>query len=160
MLRSQPFGSNEARLLVEPDVLARLAVYRQMKPNAREAGGILLGFRRGEHLHVSEATEPQAVDIRSRFGFHRRAKHHQAIALERWAATGRKMDYLGEWHTHPEHQPVPSGIDVRHWREICQTRTVPMVFIILGMSDVWVGIGLNHDIRPTAEPSVHNETEY
>lgn len=151
MLRSQPFGSIEARLLIEPDVLARLAIYRQMAPSAREAGGILLGFRRGEHLHVSDATEPQAVDIRSRFGFHRRAKHHQDVALARWAATGRKMDYLGEWHTHPEPRPEPSGIDLKHWREICQARTDWMVFIIMGMSDVWVGVGLRQDVRASIE---------
>lgn len=143
MLRSNPLTSPKALVLIEPDLMAKFETFRQLTQRAPEAGGILLGYRRGEHLHVTEATFPHAEDRQGRYSFHRHARHHQRRALTRWAATNHTMDYLGEWHTHPEEIPSPSTVDVRNWREITAGRGVPMLFLICGMSSYWLGAGLS-----------------
>lgn len=144
MLKPLPFRPSGAMLLVEPQLLERLAAFRQMETSAPEAGGILMGYRRGPHTHVTEATVPTSRDVRRRFGFFRHATHHQRVALRRWKESGETMDYVGEWHTHPEDDPSPSAVDLRHWREIAQGSTRPMVFLIVGRSSCWCGVGLKN----------------
>lgn len=133
-------------LLVEPHLLERLAAFRQMETSAPEAGGILMGYRRGPHTHVTEATAPTAGDVQRRFGFFRHATHHQRVALCRWKESGETMDYVGEWHTHPDDDPSPSSVDLKHWREIAQASSRPMVFFIIGRSSNWCGVGLKSDL--------------
>lgn len=141
MLCPLPFGNDEAKLLVEDPLLASLAPYRQLASFEPEAGGILMGYRRGAHIHITEATFPSKDDVRNRFRFFRHANHHQSIALQRWEDTDRTLDYVGEWHTHPEDAPVPSHIDLKHWREIAVGRRCPMVFVIVGRRSNWIGVG-------------------
>lgn len=97
MIRFNPYSDDTSgRLLIEGSVFETLNLYRQISHTAPESGGILLGFRRGEHLHIVEATVPSMLDRRLRFGFHRQAASHQKIALKRWQETGETMDYMGE----------------------------------------------------------------
>ena len=59
------------------------------------------------------------------------------------------MDYLGEWHTHPERAPIPSAIDRNEWKVIAAARTTPMLFLILGtMGLPWLGVGLGKQFEP------------
>lgn len=146
MLKPLPFGRREAMLLIEPQVLERLASFRQMATSAPEAGGILMGYRRGPHTHVTEATIPTARDIQRRFGFIRHAAHHQRVALRRWKESGETMDYVGEWHTHPEDDPSPSRVDLRHWREIARASSKPTAFLIVGRVSNWCGVGLGTEL--------------
>lgn len=54
------------------------------------------------------------------------------------------MDYVGEWHTHPELNPFPSAIDRHGWEHICSSRNAPMLFIIAGTEDrLWIGLGID-----------------
>jgi integrative and conjugative element protein (TIGR02256 family) len=129
-------------VLIEDRVLQVLARHRQLHHGAPESGGILLGFRRGLHLHVTEATAPLASDKASRTRFFRSAAPHQRTAFARWRESGGTMDYLGEWHTHPECSPSPSMIDTRGWERISSTRKAPMLFVIAGTQDrLWIGLG-------------------
>ncbi|SFI37652.1 integrative and conjugative element protein, VC0181 family [Collimonas sp. OK307] len=138
-----PFEAT-ARILVEPAVLDMIFGFRQNAAHKTEAGGILLGFRRGDHLHIVEATTPQPADRRSLFRFFRRDRYHQSVALKRWKESNAMVDYLGEWHTHPEVRPTPSFLDMSEWIQICRREPLPMVFIIVGMdSSLWVGVGVN-----------------
>jgi integrative and conjugative element protein (TIGR02256 family) len=151
MLKALPFGRSGAMLLIEQQVLERLAGFRQMATSAPEAGGILMGYRRGPHTHVTEPTLPTALDVQRRFGFFRHASHHQRVALRRWKETGETLDYVGEWHTHPEDNPSPSGVDFRHWREIAQASSKPMVFLIVGRLSNWCGVGLGTELACVSE---------
>lgn len=146
MLKPLPFGRSEAMLLIESQVLERLAGFRQTMTSSPEAGGILMGYRRGPHTHVTEATIPTSRDVQRRFGFFRHATHHQRVALRRWKESGETMDYVGEWHTHPEDAPSPSGVDLQHWREIAQASSKPMVFLIVGRVSNWCGVGMGTEL--------------
>jgi len=139
--------SPEIRVLVEAEPLVVMDQYWQNKAGKPESGGILLGYRRGPHLHVTLATAPQSNDRRWRYMFERSARHHQEIALRQWTASDKKIDYLGEWHTHPQHYPSPSGTDFSEWRRICLQRQTPMVFVIMGWGgDLWVGLSKGQEI--------------
>ncbi|UGS88497.1 Mov34/MPN/PAD-1 family protein (plasmid) [Ralstonia wenshanensis] len=150
LILRHPFNE-DARILIEPSVLAALMLFRQTSVAAPESGGILLGYRRGMHLHVSTMTTPQPGDTQHRYGFQRQAQQHQKIALEQWKAEHETMDYIGEWHTHPETNPTPSSIDTREWRKICHARSEPMVFLIAGTRNMlWAGVGRGHALRGVA----------
>lgn len=131
----------EGFILIEDEVLRALMAFRQQGLTTPEAGGILIGFRRGSHLHVTHATTPGPLDRRSRYEFQRRDPIHQQTAFELWKRSRHTADYIGEWHTHPQVRPLPSSIDRREWGEITQAKPAPMIFAILGLQDWWIGIG-------------------
>ena len=138
----------DAKILLDADVIDRLMQFRQLSLSSPESGGILMGYRRGNHLHVAAMSSPQPGDRQHRFGFHRRAESHQRIARRHWNAQQQTMDYLGEWHTHPEVNPTPSSIDTGEWRKLCASKTVPMLFVIVGTEHaMWVGVGHGREIK-------------
>src|SRR5690242_771672 len=96
------------RVLIEGDVLNELDRYRQRRSHDTESGGLLLGYRRGLHLHVTSITSPQSSDRATRVSFRRACEGHARIAVNQWLSSGRQKDYLGEWHTHPEVRASPS----------------------------------------------------
>ncbi|MEZ0186066.1 MAG: Mov34/MPN/PAD-1 family protein [Candidatus Reddybacter sp.] len=106
---------NGGFLLVGARVRDVLWQYRQ-DGQKQEAGGVLLGSYRGDHIDVIDATLPGLNDYRSRTGFVRRDQSHQNIAEKHWIQSGGAITYIGEWHTHPEALPIPSVIDVREWK--------------------------------------------
>lgn len=135
-------------LLFESSVLNFLDQYRQRTFNCLEAGGILIGYRRGSHFHVVEATAPGQLDIRDRCSFERTDPSHQRIAHQRWLESNHRLDYIGEWHTHPQHHAVPSSIDSQEWGKLLNDTARPMLFVILGVEDhYWIGVGHRNRIE-------------
>lgn len=135
-------------ILIEDHVVRILDRYRQRSPNLPESGGILLGYRRERHLHVTDATVPRKQDNQTRTCFHRSADPHRHAAHARWRESGGTMDYLGEWHTHPELDPSPSPIDEHGWARICRVRKAPMLFVIVGtLNQLWIGLGNGTDLQ-------------
>ena len=105
-----------------------------------EAGGLLLGSVHGGHLLIEQATVPTAWDKRFRYLFERMPFGHEAIALSRWTASQGTIRYLGEWHTHPEDHPHPSGLDRSEWSRLsAQRRDMrPMLAVIVGRKALYV----------------------
>ena len=95
-----------------------------------EAGGLVLGLRKGLYLHVTEITRPLPWDRQSSTRFQRSPKGHRLAALRRWRKSGGKMDWIGEWHSHPGFSLSPSSIDVRNWHRIVRQRKAGMIFPI------------------------------
>ena len=106
----------------------------------REAGGLLLGSVHGAHLLIEQATVPTAWDKRFRYLFERMPFGHEAIALSRWTASQGTVRYLGEWHTHPEDHPHPSGLDRSEWNRLSAQRRDkrPMLAVIVGRKSLHV----------------------
>jgi integrative and conjugative element protein (TIGR02256 family) len=154
-----------SKLLIEDSVLQLIKAERQLAPTAPEAGGILLGYRRNAHLHVTGATTPQPGDTRSRTRFDRRDERHGMAAIAAWRKSGETMDYLGEWHTHPERLPEPSSLDRSEWRKICARASTPMIFAICGYDGaMWVGVGARENeceraSRISFEPSDRSDAD-
>lgn len=124
---------------VHAGVIERIATHRQISQGDPEAGGLLIGTRRGRHIQISDITEPQASDARSRFLFLRNTAGHAEAATRLWRSSNQQMDYLGEWHTHPQRTPTPSRLDLDEWLRICSERddAQPMVFLIAGIESFY-----------------------
>lgn len=117
--------------------------HRQLETTAAEAGGILLGrfISETNDVLIDEAMTPSQIDQRSRFFFRRARRPAQRRVNAAWAESTYTRNYLGEWHTHPEDNPVPSGQDVRNWRRIGQTAQYEqtyLIFVIVGRKHIQV----------------------
>jgi integrative and conjugative element protein (TIGR02256 family) len=126
---TNPFDA-KGFILIEPNIIETINAYRQDRQDKLEAGGILLGYIRGYHIHVADLTEPQRGDGRERFRFSRRDPYHQDYAVAMWEKSSGYMTYIGEWHTHPEIYPTSSGLDTHEWLKITRNEKNPMIFII------------------------------
>lgn len=123
------------RLVVfSPEILKVFWKHRQRLSWQTEAGGVLLGKRRGRHIEVVLVSEPMPTDRREQFMFEREAAGHSAFARAAWRAGGGAIDYVGEWHTHPQQVPVPSGVDRAEWRKLASARAAdsPLVTVVVG----------------------------
>nr|WP_315231859.1 Mov34/MPN/PAD-1 family protein [uncultured Albidiferax sp.] len=120
-------------VILDKGVIATFKKYRQIRSNATEAGGILVGKRRGGHIQVTAATEPMASDRRMRHLFERGTSGHADFAVQAWRTSEGNIGYVGEWHTHPQRVPTPSLIDRFEWSKLvlCAPR-VEMVVIVVG----------------------------
>lgn len=131
---------NRQLLTFSANVLQVFHEFRQAQVDASEAGGVLLGYVRGDHLEVVEATRPTPWDRRLRYLFERFPKGHELIVKARWDATEGKLRYLGEWHTHPESTPYPSSTDLIEWRKKANERVDgrPLLAVIVGVDALHV----------------------
>ena len=120
--------------------LETFSQYVQACESDCEAGGLLLGSVHGGHLLIAQATAPTAWDKRFRNFFERMPFGHEAIALSRWTASQGTVRYLGEWHTHPEDHPYPSGLDRSEWSGLSARRQDkrPMLAVIVGRKALYV----------------------
>lgn len=121
-------------IAIDQGVIEQAAGYCQKSLSATEAGGLLMGLRRGQNIEIKWLTIPRETDKRQRFGFVREIIGHAAAAVAKWRETGSLADYVGEWHTHPEENPTPSGIDLSEWSRQSMERTDgrPLFFLIVG----------------------------
>ena len=94
--------------------------FRQIDSNAKEAGGMLLGrlIENCFDIVIDEATTPLPSDRSGRFFFFRSRREAQKLINEVWSRSGAALVYLGEWHTHPEDDPIPSTEDLENWQRI------------------------------------------
>jgi integrative and conjugative element protein (TIGR02256 family) len=84
-------------------------------------------------------------DARTRFGFVRRDPGHQRAAATAWRASGRTVNFVGEWHTHPEDRPRPSNIDRNTWAEQMRKRQHDaLIFLIAGRATFYCDLGQNN----------------
>lgn len=127
-------------LLFEKQALQQICRYVDQQGFDVELGGIFLGLRRGKCIHVSRCTFPGRDDQSRRFRFFRKDSSHQEIAHKLWTKSGHKMDWVGEWHSHPEAAPCPSTIDKATWRSQAESRHTAMAYLIVGTSGTWTGL--------------------
>ncbi len=114
--------------------------HAQRREDDCEAGGLLLGSVHGAHMLIEQATVPTVWDKRFRYLFERMPFGHEAIALARWTTSQGTVRYLGEWHTHPEDHPHPSGLDRSEWNRLAKKRRDkrPMLAVIVGRKSLYV----------------------
>lgn len=134
------FESLSGELVVlREEAVKQLIQYRQVFSSSKEAAGVLIGERRGKHLVVYDISIPGSKDKRSRFRVIRRSTSHKQKVDKCFKESGGRLQYLGEWHTHPEETPQPSGIDISGWSTI-DTSQKKMAFVIVGTTDIWCGV--------------------
>jgi integrative and conjugative element protein (TIGR02256 family) len=135
-------------VLFRREIWPLLEPFRQLQPDSPEAGGILLGYRRDPHIEITLSSTPGSKDVRRRFFFERLDECHQHLASTEWGHSDGYIDYLGEWHSHPEPHPHPSLLDLREWQHLGKTRKSrdPLILMIVGTDSCWAGIGALKEI--------------
>ncbi|AMX97866.1 hypothetical protein A4R28_32260 (plasmid) [Mesorhizobium ciceri] len=103
-----------------PDVLRVFDGYRQTGWFSREAGGQLFADIEGDVWRVLAATGPRPADRRGRFHFWPDRKAEQK-EIDQHFATG--LEYVGDWHTHPEKAPTPSHDDIASIESVVRNST-------------------------------------
>lgn len=78
-----------------------------------ETGGVLMGWRRGGDRIVMGTIGPGPKALHGRHMFLPDHAWQVARINETFAASGGNLDYLGDWHTHPESEAELSGLDRR-----------------------------------------------
>lgn len=125
-------------VVITESVTKELQQYRQLGKLDPEAAGVLIGERRGDHLIITDISIPGLGDIRLRCLVNRKGKHHQQKVDDCFIESGGINQYIGEWHTHPEYTPKPSFQDRCSWfKNLVYVN--PMIVIIVGTHDIWVG---------------------
>lgn len=137
-------------VVIMPIVIKRLLSHRQLTICSTEAAGVLIGERSGPHLIIRELSEPGEGDIRTRYSVDRRGRNHQAAVDDAFSRSGGTLQYLGEWHTHPENNPSPSHKDLDSWCKWLPANEVA-VLIIVGCQQIWVAKKSGALIRPLIE---------
>lgn len=95
-----------------PKAFHKMQAYIQDNHSKEEAGGIMLGYCIDKNnFSIIEVTVPNKGDKRSRYSFWRSSVLHQRFLNKLFKMSKGKTIYLGEWHTHPEDVPNPSGLD-------------------------------------------------
>jgi integrative and conjugative element protein (TIGR02256 family) len=128
--------SHNGRFYIATEASATMLGFLQHGPRRYEAGGVLIGRHLigSEDIIVDRVTTPMRGDKRSRFSFYRAHKRHQRAVGRAWNASRGVYTYLGEWHTHAEPVPSPSGLDERERIRILETAQCshPIFFVVLG----------------------------
>ena len=65
-------------------------------------------------------------------------KRHLKVLDSVWHRFGGTIGYLGEWHSHPECDPHPSGVDKKGWNAVEKKSGKPIVFLIIGSEKVYL----------------------
>jgi [CysO sulfur-carrier protein]-S-L-cysteine hydrolase len=127
-----------------PDFIERLAP-ELAKAGHREIGGVLVGE------HLAEATFRVADFSVQRSGgsvscFVRQPAKHRRFLKRFFERTGHdfeRFNYLGEWHSHPCFEAVPSSTDVSQMQAIVEDETNAAHFALL----LIVRMGSSHNVE-------------
>jgi integrative and conjugative element protein (TIGR02256 family) len=113
-----------------------------------ETGGILLGYWTGQHgdpvITHAIGPGPGAIHERERFVPDHEFQTLQIARL--YEASGRRLQYLGDWHTHPGADAYLSGKDEATLKQIAMHRDArapkPVMLILAGgpewLPSAWV----------------------
>ncbi|MGZ3862490.1 MAG: Mov34/MPN/PAD-1 family protein [Bacteroidia bacterium] len=137
------YSSDKFTLTIHKDVLSIFESYIQDTYKKNESGGILLGQLKDNQVYLIRASVPNKFDKASRHNFERDKIIAQIIVDNEFANSNGKTIYIGEWHTHPEDKPLPSGQDERMIKDQLKLNKniEPYLFMIIqGIKSLYVGI--------------------
>lgn len=144
--------SNKGHIKLTDSVIEKLRSYQQHDEEDLEAGGVLLGrfILESKHIVIDYVSVPMIGDRRTRYSFQRGAKMHQRVIDDQWNKTGGTCHYLGEWHSHPEEFPEPSGKDRNNWTTHLKRDTFSsrfLYFIIVGTKEICIWEGDRRNLK-------------
>lgn len=134
----------ESWIIFEPGVMVEINKYRQHQFYKQpESCGVLLGERRGQHLLVTNLSTPFPTDDRTPIGYTRHSEGHQGIVNYYHHQSNGAIQYIGEWHTHPQVSASPSITDYCEWARTMESpanKNKKMIFFIAGTNEDWLGL--------------------
>ena len=101
--------------------------------DGNELCGVLTGSQIGKKRFRISKVSPPCVAQNSRCGCERDAKAANAFITQDFEQSGHTRIYLGEWHTHPEPNPTPSGTDRNSIVKTFSTSDIGVPFLIMAI---------------------------
>jgi len=139
------------QLLVARPVIKRLECELR-RAGRREIGGLLMG----EHVR-DELFRLVELSVQRGGGtdacFIRRPSDHEAQLEKFFAQTGNdytRFNYLGEWHSHPSFDPLPSDTDISAMQSMVEDPDVGVNFLVLLVCRMASGRGRVLEMTSTA----------
>jgi integrative and conjugative element protein (TIGR02256 family) len=124
------FAFGDYKISITNSVIENLNSFRQTG-NKHEKGGVLLGSVYDNVIEINRISVPTFMDKSTKFSFTRDKKSAQTIIDYEFINSEGKIIYLGEWHTHPENFPSPSGQDKKMIKEQFKNNSLNVNFIIM-----------------------------
>ena len=138
------------KIILNDDINEKLSSIQSNHSFKKEIGGILIGEYDASEgcMRLTDMSFPYTGDLQSVFRFFRKSKGHQELMDQLWEESGHTKAYLGEWHTHPQDIPIPSGVDRRNWKQISKRNCNfdESYFIIIGRKALIMWAVMNDDI--------------
>ena len=134
---------NNYNIEISRKVLDIFNSFVQDTKSKNESGGLLLGQVVDRNIYITKVSVPNAFDKAGRCKFIRNKKAAQIIIDHEFINSGNKTIYLGEWHTHPENRPSPSGIDLKMLKGQFKNNRINeeyLLLIIRGIKDLYVAM--------------------
>lgn len=102
-----------------------------------ETGGVLLGWRSGSDRVIADMRGPGPAALHGRYRFF--PDHPWQISEIRQAFRESRgdLDYLGDWHSHPDGFPLMSPEDLSTLRRISRKVREPVTLIVAGGQKTW-----------------------
>jgi integrative and conjugative element protein (TIGR02256 family) len=129
------------RVILTKAVIRIFEGFKQFKKKDNESGGVLLGQIIDDKIYILKASTPNKFDKAGRFSFECNKDAAQVIIDYEFINSENKTIYLGEWHTHPEGYPNPSGIDIKMIRNQYFKNRLNEPFLILliqGLKEIYI----------------------
>ncbi|MCB1104674.1 MAG: Mov34/MPN/PAD-1 family protein [Cephaloticoccus sp.] len=137
-------------LVFTRETIATLLNHQQLKPTEPEGGGMLFAHIEPGWITIRVATLPQQADHRSWVTFEPNLKLQQREIRHQFK---RGLHFIGEWHTHPELRPQPSGTDLQSMARCFATSKHSLhsfVMVIIGTAKwpycLWVSLHRENSI--------------
>jgi integrative and conjugative element protein (TIGR02256 family) len=149
-----PVGMSGQRIVFTDEVLKHFRQHRQLRKKQPEAGGQLFARFDPPQVIVVEATGPRRTDKRTRTSYTPDRAAEQLEIRERFK---RGLHYVGDWHTHPELNPRPSGLDSSSISDCCARSSHVLngfLLVIVGTSEDVEGMCVQLFDAATAFPLI------
>jgi integrative and conjugative element protein (TIGR02256 family) len=106
----------------------------------REIGGILMAEQiEAGHFRIVDFTIDKVTGSAAHFV--RSVDHHRSALGAFYARTESefsRFNYLGEWHSHPNHLPVPSPTDIQSMMNLVNgERDIPFAMLLIVRTAWW-----------------------
>lgn len=128
-----------ARLFLPVEILQQMhAEANNSVPN--ETGGVLLGAMTDSAVWVEAVIGPGPNAVHRRASFIPDGDDQQRKIAAAYQSSGRRIAYLGDWHTHPVGGAYLSRTDVRTLRSIArhdEARQANPVMVVLAGGEPW-----------------------
>jgi len=116
-----------------------------------ETDGVLLGVSHGINAWIDPVIGPGPGAIHNRTSFSPDSAYQQQQINQLYEASGRRIHYLGDWHTHPGSAPYLSGRDRRTLRNISHTHSARQptpLMLVFGYGDPWRAVACRYAPGP------------
>lgn len=131
----------ELKFEIKQEAIDQLTTYAQHEGN--ELCGVLTGSQIGNNYFRISKVSPPCIAQNSRCRCERDAKAANAFISQDFEQSGHTRIYIGEWHTHPEPNPTPSGTDRNSIVKTFFTSDIGIPFLIMaiiGTSSIYFSV--------------------